>query len=80
MYSSSFKLVGASSRDLPAQRDDYTYQRVLVPVSVAVSYSGSEGTTVGMGETELVANGNEAVAKACTGSTIMMSVFFLAQD
>jgi hypothetical protein len=50
-----------------------TYQRVLTPVSVAFSYSGSEGTTVGTGATELEASRPEvAVAKACTGSTIMM--------
>lgn len=40
-----------------------TYQRVLLPVSVALSYSGREGMTVGMGETELVA-AEVAVAKA----------------
>lgn len=52
---------------------DATYQRVLLPVSVAVSYSGSEGTTVGRGATELEASRPEvAVAKAWTGSTIMM--------
>jgi hypothetical protein len=50
-----------------------TYQRVLLPVSVAFSYSGREGTTVGRGATELVASRPEvAVAKAWTGSTIMM--------
>jgi hypothetical protein len=50
-----------------------TYQRVRTPVSVAFSYSGSEGTTVGTGATELEASRPEvAVAKACTGSTIMM--------
>ena len=52
-----------------------TYQRVLLPVSVALSYSGSEGTTVGRGtwELELEASRPEvAVAKACTGSTIMV--------
>lgn len=51
----------------------FTYQRVLLPVSVAFSYSGREGTTVGRGATELVASRPEvAVAKAWTGSTIMM--------
>lgn len=43
----------------------FTYQRVLLPVSVAFSYSGSEGTTVGRGATELEASRSEvAVAKA----------------
>jgi hypothetical protein len=52
-----------------------TYQRVLLPESVEVSYSGSEGTTVGRGATELEASRPEvAVAKACTGSTIMLKV------
>lgn len=45
-----------------------------MPVSVALSYSGSEGTTVGMGATELEASRLEVcVAKASTGSTIMMA-------
>ena len=50
-----------------------TYQRVLLPASPAVTYSGRDGTTVGTGATELVANGTVAVAKAFTGSTIMLT-------
>jgi len=36
-------------------RELATYHRVRVPVSLAVWYSGREGTTVGMGATELLA-------------------------
>ena len=46
-----------------------TYQRVLLPVSLASWYSGRLGTTVGMGETELV-----ALANAWTGCTIMTAL------
>lgn len=48
-----------------------THQRVLSPVSLAVWYSGSEGTTVGSGVAEVFANGT--LASACTGSTIMVA-------
>lgn len=67
------RCAGTSSTSL--QRGSWkTYQRVLLPVSVALSYSGSEGTTVGMGATELEASRLEVcVAKASTGSTIMVA-------
>ena len=64
---------GSSSVQAHCSLRVVTYQRVLLPVSVAFSYSGSEGTTVGRGATELEASRPEvAVAKAWTGSTIMM--------
>jgi hypothetical protein len=52
-----------------------TTHSVLMPVSVASWYSGSDGTTVGMAETELVASGT--LARALMGSTIILSVFLL---
>ena len=49
-----------------------------MPVSVATWYSGRDGTTVGMGATELVASGMVPVAAmAWTGSTIMLAVVVL---
>lgn len=55
-----------------------TYHSVLLPVSLAVWYSGSEGTTVGTGETDAV-GATVAVAetvffRASTGSTIILTM------
>lgn len=44
------------------------YQRVLLPTSLASWYSGSDGTTVGTGET--VEDG--LAMRASTGSTIIL--------
>jgi len=49
-----------------------TYQRVLIPTSVASSFCGRVGMTVGTGATEVA----DAMA-AETGSTIMIAVIYL---
>lgn len=50
-----------------------TYHSVLSPVSSAFWYSGRVGTTVGNGVCFVLAT-SMTVAKASTGSTIMMAV------
>ena len=58
-----------------------TYHSVLLPVSLAVWYSGKVGTTVGSG----VCDADEVVvdmtlAMASTGSTIMMAMRLLCRS
>jgi len=48
-----------------------TYQRVLIPTSVASSFCGRVGMTVGTGATEVAAD-----MAAETGSTIMIAVVY----